>query len=227
MRLVPALLFVALLSAGCSSAKPKPTGAGSTPVLCLLRDWRGVWSGPMKDSPMGPMTYTLWVEDAGEYLKVTSAPLREAGLDTIKHTYKLVQFDQGVPYIEYDLAQRATVHRGTVLYREPLSTDEEAVFCAEDGGCDKVKFVISQTGEQSLSFHTMIAEAPHAEWALRYTSAEIPKDRGLDVDRPEPTEPKPKKKPARQFDEHGNPLDTDLYLEDHQDQDVGEKKPKK
>lgn len=227
MRTAPLAVVLALVLAGCSGAKPKPTGAGSTAVLRLLRDWRGVWSGQVRDSPMGGMPYTLFVEEASEGLRLTSAPMREADLDGVKHVYRLLHFDRGTPVIEFALTQKARTQKGELSYREDLSSEDEAVFCPEEAGCDKVQLSARRAGERALELEVMVDEARHAAITLAFTSRKIPADRSFEPDLPATERPErdAARKPKVQLDEEGHPLDQDVVLEEHLDEDVGTEEP--
>jgi hypothetical protein len=223
--LIALSVLAGLVAVGCSTAKTRPTGAGSTPVLRLMRDWRGVWTGHVRDSPMGQMTYTLYVEAAGGELVLSSAPMKEPGLDSIRHSYRLIHFEKGNPLIEYSLAQRGKTVEGTVAYREDLSNDDEAVFCPEDKGCDRVRFSVALSGDKAVLVKTRVDEARHADFDLAFASREIPTNHGEWLDRPVPGSDKPKN-PKTRVDEDGNPLDQDTVLKDHVDDDVGTTKKK-
>lgn len=218
--------LVALVSLGCVGSRPKPTGAGSTAILRLMRDWRGVWTGQVHNSPMGAFPYTVFVEEAIEHIFVTSAPMSEQGLDTIRHVYRLVHFDHGTPVIELELSQRAQRQNGSLAYRENLSTDDEAVFCPQDLGCEKVMLRAVRVANQAVRMKVIVNEANHAEIELAFSRREIPGDRDADM----PVRPMihaPRKsarptKPSRHLDEQGHPLDEDIVLPEHLDKDAGE-----
>lgn len=228
MRIAPlaALIALAVSLAGCSGSRPKPTGAGSTAVLRLMRDWRGVWSGQVRDSPMGGMPYTLWVEEAEGGLRLTSAPMREADLDSVKHVYRLLHFDRGTPVIEFALTQKARTQKGALVYREDLSSEDEAIFCPEEVGCDKVQLSALLAGERALELKVLVDEASHASITLAFTNRKIPADRGVEPELPAGDRSKKggssKKNPTVELDEDGHPLDQDVVLEEHVDEDAGE-----
>lgn len=223
-RLVVALALTAA-AAACKTAEVRPTGAGSTAVLRLLRDWRGVWSGPVRESPMGELAYTLYVEEKDDAIRLLSAPLREAGLDTLKHEYRLIHFVKGNPAIEFSLSQKGRTDEGRLIYREEDSGEETAVFCREDSGCDKLKFVVEMLDEKTVELKTMVDEAPHAAFKLKFVSRDVPKDHGEWLDKPVADKPKDVK-PKVKVDADGNPLDQDMVLQEHKDDDAG-KAPKR
>ncbi|MBI5547659.1 MAG: hypothetical protein HY901_27570 [Deltaproteobacteria bacterium] len=224
--LLPAALILALVAAACSSAPPRPSGAGSTAVLRLMRDWRGVWTGQIRDSPMGAMPYTLYVAARGDHLSLTSAQMREAGLESLRHEYRLFHFDQGLPLLQYRLAQRSRIDEGTLVYLANLSNDDEAVFCAEDRGCDELKLTVVRLSETSVEFRTMIDESNHSAFALSFNSRDIPQEHESRGSRSAPSGDRVEEqaKPRVQLDEDGNPLDQDLTLPENLDQDLGVKK---
>jgi len=226
------LALAALALAGCATAEVRPTGAGSTAVLRLMRDWRGVWSGTVRESPMGPMNSTLYIEPKEDHLALASAPIREAGLDTLKHEYRLYHFDKGMPRIEYTLSQRGRTDQGRLAYQEDASDDEAAVFCPEEGSCDKLRLTFSMVGAKAMTFKTMVDEAPHSHFTLTFVTRDIPKDRGEWLEKPPPPpgiggESTTSKKPGPKLDADGNPLDQDLVLEENLDEDAGTAKRKK
>jgi hypothetical protein len=215
-------ISVLIVSAACASAPPRPTGAGSTSVLRLLRDWRGVWGGEVRDSPMGGMPYVLHVEERAEALQARMAPQSEVGLEDMEHTYELFDFDQGIPRIRFSLFQRSATQRGEVVYREELSNDDVAVFCAEEAGCDKVKLAIRRIDDQTLSFHTLVHESFHARMDVRFVSATIPREKPRAVEEePETT----LREPVEEKKSDALPIDRDIYLEERLDEDIGEPLP--
>jgi hypothetical protein len=177
MHARPLAVMVAATLVGCAASQVRPTGAGSTAVLRLMRDWRGVWSGQVKDSPMGALSYTVYVEEApGAKIRLRMALQREADLETMRHLYELSNFHSGTPVIHYALAQRSSRQEGEVAYREELSSDEEAVFCTDEGGCDKLKVAVVMLSATKVHLRTMLREAPHATIELQFASGEVPKD---------------------------------------------------
>ncbi|HEY3449310.1 MAG TPA: hypothetical protein VGK67_23340 [Myxococcales bacterium] len=232
-RLLPLLFALAALAvAGCKTVEVKPTGAGSTAVLRLMRDWRGVWAGAVRESPMGAMNYTLYVEPKDDHLLMVSAPIREAGLDSIKHEYRLFRFDKGMPRIEFTLTQRGRTDEGRLAYQEDASTEEDAIFCPEEGTCDKLRMTFTMVSDKVVAFKTLVDEAPHSQFTLTFVSKDIPKNHGEWLEKPPPppglggestksTKPKPK------LDADGNPLDQDLVLKENVDEDAGTAKKKK
>jgi hypothetical protein len=217
-KLAIALLCLGTLAA-CAAQKPKPTGAGSTTVLRLMRDWRGVWSGRVKESPMGPMSYTLYVEEAGSQLRLRMAPQRELELESMKHEYDLINFTQGTPVVRFSLTQRNATHQGELVYQEEASNENEAVFCPADKGCVQMQMSFVRLDDRTLLIRSMVDEAPHSEIELRYTSAKIPKAAALESD----DQPELKSTKVEQTSGKSNgPEDKDLYLEEHLDQDIGE-----
>jgi hypothetical protein len=219
-------LCAAVALGACSSAKPAPTGAGSTAVLRLLRDWRGVWTGRATESPMGAMPYVLYVTEEQDTLHARLAKQKDPTLDSMRHEYDFVNFKAGTPAIRYSLAQRATQHDGEVLYEASLSTDDEAVFCDTVSGCDKVKMVVTRISDKALNMRTLVHEALHSDIELRFAGTEIPKDADVadDSDRPPPPKldaPKTKKGKGKTAKKAGGE-DEDLYLEEHLDKDIGE-----
>ncbi|MGC4122391.1 MAG: hypothetical protein QM765_48980 [Myxococcales bacterium] len=230
--LVPFTLAALAALVGCKTVDVKPTGAGSTAVLRVMRDWRGVWAGTVRESPMGPMNYTLYIEPKDDHLVLASAPIREAGLDSIKHEYRLYHFDKGMPSVEYTLSQKGRTDQGKLAYQEDASTDEDAIFCPVDGTCDKLRMTFSLVGERSITFKTSVDEAPHAQFTLSFVTKDIPANHGEWTEKPPPppgiggestksTKPKPK------LDADGNPLDQDLVLKENVDEDAGTAKKKK
>jgi hypothetical protein len=215
------LLALCVLTAlvACSSAPPRPTGAGSTAALRLLRDWRGVWSGKVRDSPMGAMAYTLYVEEAGSAIRARMAPQREYELESMRHEYTLLNFDRGVPVVRFSLTQRNSTSEGELVYQEELSTDDEAVFCPADLGCVQVKVAFVRIDDRAVSVRTWVDESRHAEVGLRFASSQIPKA-GAEIEPVEPVKSEPQVQPARK--NSGDPLDEDVYLEEHVDQDITE-----
>lgn len=230
-RLLPFLFALAAVAAsGCTTVEVKPTGAGSTTALRLMRDWRGVWSGAVRESPMGPFNYTLYIEPKEDHLVLTSAPIRESALETIKHEYRLYNFDKGMPRVEYTLSQKGRTDEGRLAYQEDASSDEDAIFCPEEGSCDKLTLTFSVAGDKAMTFKTMVDEAPHTQFTLSFVTREIPKNKGEWTEKPPPppggestksTKPKPK------LDADGNPLDQDLILKENVDEDAGTAKKKK
>lgn len=177
MRLRPIALLAALGLAGCAGPKVKPTGAGSTAALRLMRDWRGLWSGAVKDSPMGQLPYALAIEEVdGRKLRVRMTPQRDGDLDNMRHAYELSDFAAGMPSIHYVLEQRNTRQEGEVSYREDLSTDSEAVFCPAEAGCDRVKLSVEMESQTRVLLRAMVREAPHATIELEFASREVPGD---------------------------------------------------
>jgi hypothetical protein len=190
-----AVLAAAVGLSACAAAKVKPTGAGSTEVLRMLRDWRGVWSGSVQDSPMGKLSYTLYVEEMpGARIRARMAPQRDADLDDMRHSYELAHFDAGTPAIHYALAQRNARHEGDLGYRAELSGDDEAVFCAEEGGCDKVQLIFARLSPKKVQLRSMVHESGHALIDLEFTSSEVPRD-GHD-ETPKPTIKRTRMKPS-------------------------------
>lgn len=213
-----ALACLTVLVAACATSRPAQTLAGSTPVLQLLRDWRGVWKGTVKDSPMGAMAYVLWVAAAGGSLTAQMAPQQESGLESMQHSYEFIDFDRGHPSIRFRLQQRNSLQADEVFYRDDLSTDDAAVFCHPDAGCDKVRLTITRVSDRRLVFAATVDEAAHCEISLAYAGAEIPQQLAEDtaastlkrtripgkVESKDPTE------------------DRDVYLEENFDKDVVE-----
>ena len=220
----PARLFVALAAAvaaaSCSTAAPKPTGAGSTAVLRLLRDWRGVWSGQVKNSPMGEMSYTLHVTETGTQVHASMAPQRDVNLEGMRHEYDFVSFTQGTPFIRYSLTQRNATQAGDLVYQESLSTDDTAVFCPPDRGCVKAKLSFVKLDERSLLMRAMVHEDRHSEIELRFASSQVPKA-AAEIE-PAAAEMKRTKVDRATEQAGGDPTDSDLYLEEHLDEDIGE-----
>ncbi len=177
MHARPFALIAALGFAACAGSKVKPTGAGSTQVLRLMRDWRGLWAGAVNDSPMGPLPYTVAIDEvAGQKLRVRMTPQRDGDLDNMRHAYELSNFTAGTPSIHYVLEQRNTRQEGDVTYREDLSTDAEAVFCPGEAGCDGLKLSVERASDTRLLLRAMVREAPHAVIELQFTSREVPSD---------------------------------------------------
>jgi hypothetical protein len=219
MRIAILLLTIASVALSCKSAPPRPTGAGSTQVLRVLRDWRGVWSGSIKESPMGPMSYALHIIREGEELVVTMARQKDEGLDGMSQRLELVNFFKGSPRIHYRLSQRNTSQEGELVYIEAASSDAEAVFCAES--CDKVRLIVSALGAQELALRAMVNEAPHAEMEVHFSSPSIPKD----ADEPESAKrPKADGKLRGGEGSEDGPVDQDIILKENVDRDIGEGK---
>lgn len=219
------VLATASLALSMACATPKPVmQAGSTSVLRLLRDWRGTWTGKIDDSPMGPMTYTLYVEDVGGtgLLRVRMARPRDPTLDTVKQTYEFLEFKDGSPKIRFAVSQRNSTQDGRLTYREERSSDSEAVFCLEGRGCDKLMLIFTQLGPQELRMRTLVDEARHTDAVLAYTSPEVPAEEAA----PEPElirEPVPTPKKAKQEKKKGggdSPIDRDEILKEHYDKDI-------
>ena len=221
MRARLSLTILAGLVLACSAAPKRPTGAGSTPVLRLLRDWRGVWSGNIKESPMGAMAYTLHVvEDEGK-LEVTMARQKDENLADMHQRFIFTNFVRGTPRIHFHLSQRNTTQKGELTYREDLSSDGEAIFCAEE--CDKVKLTFVKTGADSVAMSTVVAEAAHSEVELHFVSNDIPPEAAVVDDRP-----RPKKEAAEKpVEKRNGSVDQDVVLKEHLDEDIGEVPDKK
>ncbi len=221
MRLSTAALALAVSLAGCASNKPKPTLAGSTPVLQLLRDWRGVWKGSVKDSPMGSMTYTLHIEKAGAAVRVKMAPQRESGLESMKQVYELINFERGTPHIRYALSQRATAQKGELVYRDDLSDEERAVFCPEEEGCDKLKLTLVKLSETRVAIKSQVHESAHSEVEVSFASADVPKP-GAEVleDDADSASAVGSSARAKESESAEPKADKDLYLEEHLDKDL-------
>lgn len=213
------LILSALLTmTGCASAPPRPTGAGSTSVLRLMRDWRGVWSGKVRDSPMGAMAYTLYVEEAGPAIRARMAPQREIELEGMRHEYTLMNFVRGVPVVRFALTQRNSTQEGELVYQEELSSDEEAIFCSPDRGCVQVKLAFVRADDRALTIRTWVHENRHADIGLRFSSAQIPKA-GVEIEPVAPVK-EPQAEPARK--RGGDPVDDDVFLDEHVDEDITE-----
>ncbi|MGI5862515.1 MAG: hypothetical protein ACOX6T_10725 [Myxococcales bacterium] len=222
--MTPAKLLAALAAiaaaASCSTAPPKPTGAGSTATLRLLRDWRGVWSGQVKDSPMGAMPYTLYVTETGSQVHASMAPQRDINLEGMQHEYDFINFTQGTPFIRYSLTQRNATQTGDLVYQESLSTDDTAVFCPPDRGCVKAQLTFVKLDDRSLLMRAMVHEDRHSEIELRFVTSQIPKA-AAEIEPVAPVMKRSKAEPASK-PAGGEPTDSDLYLEDHVDEDIRE-----
>jgi hypothetical protein len=223
MRRIALALALGTVALGCASNKPRPTLAGSTPVLRLMRDWRGVWKGSVKDSPMGGMPYVLYVEEVGPVLRARMAPSKDPTLESVKQAYELVNFVKGKPHIRYVVSQRSSTQKGELEYREDLSSDESAVFCLAEVGCDKLKVIFLMQSQTKLTMRTLVDEAPHSDLDLSFASAEIPKA-GDELEEASGTavEERPQARPAAK--PAAEKADTDVYLEEHVDKDVAESK---
>jgi len=215
---LPLLALTLGLALACSSTpKPIPTLAGSTKVLRLMRDWRGVWGGSVKARPRGPMPYKVVVEESGKSVMVRLAPSKDPALEGVRHQYELVNFFKGTPMIRFALEQRGALQQGELVYLEELSEDHRAVFCAMEAGCDKVQLAVTSGSDSALTIKVMVHEASHAEMELAYVGKSLPKEEEAADEQPTTVIKRTKIRTT----EDGEPSDQDLYLEDHVDEDVG------
>ncbi len=164
-----------LLLASCASAPVNPNGlACSTDVLCMMRDWRGVWGGSVSESPIGPMSYTLYIEEKGQILRMRMAG-EEDGIDDVRNEFALMNFRKGTPRIRamLELKGKKTVH--DYVYHPERSDDSSASFCLEQKGCVFGELIFTRLAKTTVGLRVMSEEARYAELKVRFLEKDVPK----------------------------------------------------
>ena len=179
------LLLAALLAlaAGCASAPKNPNGlAGTTDILSLMRDWRGVWSGGVRESPIGPLSYTLYIEKRPKMVHLRMADEDGAGLSDLRNEFALLNFERGTPQIRALLTMRGRTTVQNLVYQPDRSDDRSAAFCLEGKGCVFTELVFTRLGQSRVAIRAMVEEARFAEIEVRFLDRHIPES-GIEQER--------------------------------------------
>lgn len=170
--------IAALLAANlaCASAPKNPDGlAGTTDILALMRDWRGVWSGGVRDSPIGPLSYTLYIEKRPEMIHLRMADAGEGELADLRNEFALLDFERGTPRIRVLLTMRGRTTIQDLVYQPERSSQRSAAFCLEGKGCVFTELIFTRIGQSRVAIRAMVEEARFAEIEVRFMEREIPK----------------------------------------------------
>lgn len=175
-------VFVAF-NLACASAPKNPNGlAGSTDILALMRDWRGVWSGGVRDSPIGPLTYTLYIEKRPKMVHLRMADAGAGALADLRNEFALIDFERGTPRIRVLLTMRGRTTIQDLVYQPDRSSDRSASFCLEGKGCVFTELVFTRIGQSRVAIRAMVEEARFADLEVRFMEREIPES-GIDEER--------------------------------------------
>lgn len=163
-----------LLLAACASAPVNPNGlACSSDVLCMMRDWRGVWGGSVSESPVGPMSYTLYIEEKDKTVRMRMAG-EEDGIDDIRNEFALVHFRRGTPRIRAMLDLRGKKIVRDYVYQPERSSDSSASFCLDKRGCVFGELIFTRLGKTAMGLRVMSEESRYAELKVRFLEKDVP-----------------------------------------------------
>ena len=178
-----ALTALLALNLACASAPKNPNGlAGTTDILSLMRDWRGVWSGGVRDSPIGQLSYTLYIEARSKVVHLRMADAEESGLDDLKNEFALINFERGTPRVRVLLKMRGKTTIQELVYQPERSTDQSASFCLENKGCVFTELVFTRLGKSRVGIRARVEESPYADIEVRFLEREVPKS-GVEKER--------------------------------------------
>ncbi len=178
-----ALAALLALDLACASAPKNPNGlAGTTDILALMRDWRGVWSGGVLDSPIGPLSYTLYIDRRPEMIHLRMADAGEGDLADLRNEFALLNFERGTPRIRALLTMRGKTAIQDLVYRPERSSQSSASFCLEAKGCVFTELIFTRIGKARVAIRAMVEEAPFAEIEVRFLEREIPES-GIEAER--------------------------------------------
>lgn len=167
----------------CASVAKNPNGlAGSTDILALMRDWRGVWNGSVRESPIGPLSYTLYIEERPNMVHLRMADASDASLSDLRNEFALLNFDRGTPRIRVLLTMRGRTTIQNLIYQPEHSSESSASFCLEDKGCVFTELIFSRIGQSRVSIRAKVEEAKFADIEVRFLEREIPKS-GIEKER--------------------------------------------
>jgi hypothetical protein len=147
-----------------------------------MNNWRGVWTGSVRESPIGPLSYTLYIEERPDMLYLRMADEGARALSEVRNEFAFLNFDRGTPRIRVLLTMRGRTTVQNLVYEPARSSDSSAAFCLEDKGCVFTELVFTRIGKLRVAIHAKVEEAKFADIEVRFLDSQIPKS-GVEKER--------------------------------------------
>ena len=183
-----ALLFSSAIAIAAATGCATPVKSdGIPPIRDVLRDWRGVWSGSVSDSPLGPFDYTLHITQEGKngdviHLKMANG---DEAPEPVRSEFALMNFDEEKPRLRALVAFRSKTITRDYVYSPNRSTRSHASFCLKDRGCTFGEITFETGKRATVRLRAFVNEAPYAALSVQFVQRDIPEKKKRRVEKSE------------------------------------------
>jgi hypothetical protein len=150
--------LVILAACACGSASPRAKAPATQPAGPDVRSlMRGPWLGGADTSPLGTIPYALLFKEDGGVITAETPP--PPGGKLPKGAYQRFTFSAGEMTFEASLGEGKAEGKLT----EQVDSPSRLVFCAVEGGCQKMQVVLEAPDGDHLKFTTSMGGTVHAD----------------------------------------------------------------